>query len=65
VLKFGTNFAIEDYSNGLLFNTKIHIMKTQLSSSTEKVTKGISQVVAFVLAITLALSLGCIALLIS
>jgi hypothetical protein len=37
-------------------------MKTQLPSSAAKVTKGISQAVAFVLALTLALTLGCLVL---
>jgi len=35
-------------------------MKTQLQSTTSKATKGISNAVAFVLALSLALTLGCL-----
>ena len=38
-------------------------MKTQLQSSTSKATKGISNAVAFVLALSIALSLGLVVLL--
>jgi hypothetical protein len=40
-------------------------MKTRLQTTKSKATKGISDVVAFAFALTLALSLGCLVLLIN
>jgi hypothetical protein len=62
-INFGMNFANNRVCEILhLIKIKSSFMKTQLQNSTAKATKGISNAIAFVLALSIALSLGFVVL---